>query len=87
MMTRITDIGQLRTLLVSYRRSAGLTQADVALRLGVTKARISQIETAPERVTTEQLFDVLRVIGVVVSIGPRESAMPEPRESSAAAAW
>ena len=77
-MMRITDIGQLRTLLSAYRRAAGLTQLEVATRLGVTKARVSQIETAPERVTVAQLFDVLRMIKAEISIGPRSAAPPEP---------
>lgn len=67
-MQRITDIGQLHTLLSSYRRAQRLTQAELAVRLGVTKSRISQIETAPERVTVAQFLAVLRALKVEIHL-------------------
>lgn len=67
-MNRITDVGQLHTLLAAYRRAQRLTQADLAERLGVTKSRISQIETAPERVTVAQFLTVLRALKVEIHL-------------------
>jgi HTH-type transcriptional regulator / antitoxin HipB len=48
----------------AFRRAQGLTQADLAVRLGVTKQRISAIETAPERITVGQFLSVLRMLKV-----------------------
>jgi HTH-type transcriptional regulator / antitoxin HipB len=70
-MNRITDVGQLHTLLAAYRRAQRLTQADLAQRLGVTKSRISQIETAPERVTVAQFLAVLRALKVEIHLVER----------------
>ena len=70
-MPRITDVGQLSTLVSAFRRAEELTQADVARRLGVTKSRVSQIETAPERVTVAQLLALLEAIKVEMTLGPR----------------
>ncbi len=68
---RIADVGQLRTMLASYRRAAGMTQADLAVRLGVTKSRISQIETGPERVTVAQFLAVLRALKVEIRLSQK----------------
>ncbi len=61
---RITDAGQLRTHLLAFRRAQRLTQADLALRLGVSKQRISAIENAPERVTVGQFLALLRALRI-----------------------
>jgi HTH-type transcriptional regulator / antitoxin HipB len=70
-MQRITDIGQLHTMLAAYRRAQRLTQAELAQRLGVTKSRISQIENAPERVTVAQFLAVLRALKVEIQLVER----------------
>lgn len=79
-MPRITDVGQLRTHLTAFRRAQRLTQADLAVRLGVTKQRISAIEAAPERITVGQFMTVLRALKVELHVSARE-----PMSQSAAA--
>ncbi len=79
-MPRITDVGQLRTHLLAFRRAQRLTQADLAARLGVTKQRISAIEAAPERVTVGQFLTVLRALKVDLIL----EAKATPHESSVA---
>ena len=71
-MPRITDVGQLRTHLTAFRRAHRLTQADLAVQLGVTKQRISAIESAPERVTVNQFMAVLRALRVDLFISAHE---------------
>ncbi len=72
-VARITDVGQLRTHLLAFRRARQLTQADLAAELGLTKQRISTIESAPERITVGQFLTVLRALRVEMHL-----VAPEP---------
>ncbi len=74
--TRITEAGQLRTHLLAFRRAQRLTQADLAIRLGVSKQRISAIESAPERVTVGQFLAVLRALRVELHLAAADDATP-----------
>jgi len=53
---------QLRQHLRSLRKARGLTQADLAARLGVVQSRVADIEADPSAVSVEQLFKVLTVL-------------------------
>ena len=55
---------QLAPHLRSLRRVRQLSQADLALKLGVTQSRIAAIERNPSAVSTGQLLDFLKVLGV-----------------------
>jgi len=55
---------QLRPLLVGFRKAAGLTQAQMAIRLGVTQQTYAQLEAKPESGSMERIFKVLRLLNV-----------------------
>ncbi|MFM0550460.1 helix-turn-helix transcriptional regulator [Paraburkholderia sediminicola] len=55
---------QLRPLLVGFRKAAGLTQAQMASRLGVTQQTYAQLEAKPESASMDRLFLVLKVLKV-----------------------
>lgn len=65
---------QLAPLLRAIRRQAGLSQADLAARLGVSHQAISQLEKQPERVTVERLMRVLSTLKIDLVLRPRETA-------------
>jgi HTH-type transcriptional regulator/antitoxin HipB len=75
-VARITDVGQLRTHLLAFRRSQRLTQADLAAMLGVSKQRISAIEAAPQRITVEQFMSLLRAMRVELHLVTPDDAGP-----------
>jgi HTH-type transcriptional regulator/antitoxin HipB len=54
---------QLASYLKSLRKAKGLTQAQLGLRLGVTRARISEIETDPSNLGFSQLQRILHLLG------------------------
>lgn len=58
--------GQLRQHLQALRKKRGLTQADVAALIGVSQARIAEIEANPGVVSFEQLMKLLSAVGVTV---------------------
>lgn len=55
---------QLRPLLVGFRKAAGLTQAQLAARLGVTQQTYAQLEAKPESARLDRLYLVLKLLGV-----------------------
>lgn len=65
---------QLAPLIRAMRRQAGLSQAALASRLGVSHQAISQLEKQPERVTVERLMRVLSALKVDLVLRPRTIA-------------
>ncbi len=55
---------QLPQLLQSFRKTAGLTQAQVALQLGVTQQTLSAMERRADKVSAERLMRLLSILGV-----------------------
>jgi len=56
--------GQLQVLLRQARTEAGLTQTDVAQRLGQPQSFVSKYESGERRLDVLELRDVCRVIGI-----------------------
>lgn len=57
---------QLAQHLKAFRKSRGLTQAQLAKHLGVTQSRVADIETDPGKVSLENLLKVLAALEVRV---------------------
>ncbi len=75
---RIAD--QLPTLLQAFRKEAGLTQREVALRLGVTQQTYSALERNADTVGAARLLKLLNILGVELILGK-----PSPVSSNGAA--
>ncbi|ENZ7681725.1 helix-turn-helix transcriptional regulator [Klebsiella aerogenes] len=61
-------INQLRPLLIGFRKVNGLTQKDVAERLGVTQQTYARLEANPGSASIERLFKVFTVLGVEIEL-------------------
>ena len=57
---------QLRAHLKALRKASGLTQTQLARRLGIGQARMADIEKHPELVSAAQLLNVFAALGVEV---------------------
>ena len=55
---------QLSILLQAFRKESGLTQREVALRLGVTQQTYSSLERNAETVGVGRLLKLLGILGV-----------------------
>ena len=55
---------QLAPQLRSLRKARGLSQADLACKLGVSQSRIAAIERDPAVVSAGQLLDILNALNV-----------------------
>ena len=76
MHTPLLTAVQLGHLLMSARKAKKLTQADLAANVGLSQARISQIETQPETITAQQLLLLTSVLELELSLGPRVPLAP-----------
>lgn len=72
---------QLGPLLQSARKSAGLTQAELAQRLGMSQSRISAVELDPGTINVEQLLALLAALNHEVLVQPKQG-VGERRGSS-----
>jgi HTH-type transcriptional regulator/antitoxin HipB len=72
---------QLGPLLQSARKSAGLTQAELAQRLGMSQSRISAMELDPGTINVEQLLALLAALNHEVLVQPKQG-VGERRDSS-----
>jgi HTH-type transcriptional regulator / antitoxin HipB len=70
----IVTAGQLPAYLRALRKSQGLTQRELAERLGVSIARISTIEQNPGVVSLNQLMQLMHSLGARLTI---ETAVPD----------
>ena len=74
---------QLPALLQAYRKQAGLTQSEVALRLGVSQQTYSAMERNADKVGAARLLKLLNILGVELALGKPASA-PAPEVPTAA---
>ena len=65
---------QLSLHLRSLRKARGLTQAQLASRMGVGQSRISAIETDASKLTAEQLLRVLSALDASLVLRTKEGA-------------
>lgn len=73
---------QLPALLQAFRKEAGLTQSDAALRLGVTQQTYSALERNAETVGAARLLKLLGILGVELMLSkPEASGQPQPADT------
>ena len=82
-MSRFTvrTADQLPILLQAFRKEAGLTQSEVALRLGVTQQTYSALERNADTVGAARLLKLLNILGVELILG---KSSPAPASSKGA---
>jgi HTH-type transcriptional regulator/antitoxin HipB len=67
---------QLGRVLQTARKARKLSQAALGARLGLSQRRISALERDPASITVDQLLALASALGLELSIGPRERAIP-----------
>ncbi len=63
---------QLGQLLKAARKQRKLTQADVAIRLGLSQNRISYLELHPDEISFRQLLAWCAAVGLELRLGERD---------------
>lgn len=65
---------QLGYQLVARRKALGLTQQEVASRLGISQNRLSELESQPSQLTVERLLALAGVLGLELVVQQRSPA-------------
>ena len=68
----VKTLSQLRPVLRGFRKAAGLTQAMLAERLGITQQSYAQFEADPAAAGVERLFTVLRLLNAGITLSQDE---------------
>jgi HTH-type transcriptional regulator/antitoxin HipB len=76
MQQTIATPHQMGQILATGRRRAELTQAEAALRVGVSQSRISVLETDASALTLKQLLALLGAYGLQLQIQDKDSPPP-----------
>ena len=71
MLQIITSPAQIGLLLQSARKLRGLSQAELATRLGVSQSRLSKIEQDPATMSVEQLLRLCAQLRLEFSIAEK----------------
>jgi HTH-type transcriptional regulator/antitoxin HipB len=69
----VRTASQLPPLLKAFRKEAGLTQSEVALRLGVTQQTYSAMERNADKVGAARLLKLLNILGVELALATRSA--------------
>ena len=70
----ITAPNQIGALLASRRKQLGLSQTDVAARVGLSQNRLSVLEKDSAAMTARQMLALLNALGLDIAINERPSA-------------
>lgn len=74
---------QLPALLQAFRKQAGLTQAETAMRLGVTQQTLSALERHSDKISADRLLQVLHLYGVELVLRQgSEASLSEKKSDS-----
>ncbi|AFK63478.1 transcription regulator protein [Advenella kashmirensis WT001] len=76
---------QLPMLLQAFRKEAGLTQREAALRLGVTQQTLSALERHADTVSADRLLRLLSILGVDLVL--RKSGEPDTAAGVVPSVW
>jgi HTH-type transcriptional regulator / antitoxin HipB len=70
-MAPILTPNQISLALVARRRALGMSQSDVARKVGLSQPRYSQLESDPARLTVARLFSLIGVLGLEITLEER----------------
>jgi transcriptional regulator with XRE-family HTH domain len=72
----VRTLQQLRPILQGFRRSKGLTQAQLAARLGISQQSYAKLEAAPAKASFERIFRILQLLRVELALRPIDQEDP-----------
>lgn len=76
MLYTINTLDQLKPILIGYRKSQGLSQQDMAAKLGTSQQTYQVLESNPQKVTVDRLFKVLTLLGVKLHLSDNPQFSP-----------
>lgn len=71
---------QIGNIVKRQRRAAGMTQQDLAERLGVRQATVSSVEAGAGGTKLSTLLDILAALDLELTVAPRSGGTATPLE-------
>ena len=82
----IQTIDQLSTHLKALRHACGMSQGELAKRLGLSQSRLARIEGKPESIRVDQLLQLLNAMDVSLVLATKTgTSLPAGLEANAKA--
>jgi len=78
---------QLPALLKAFRKQAGLTQGQLAARLGITQQTLSALERNANKVSADRLLQLLGILGVDLVLQSRAAGTDPKPSATGGAGW
>ncbi|MEF2250007.1 MULTISPECIES: helix-turn-helix domain-containing protein [Ralstonia solanacearum species complex] len=78
---------QLPAILKGFRKQAGLSQAELAARMGVRQQTLSALERNAENVSAARLMRLLSVLGVELVLRKPDAAGEPGRPAAVVTRW
>jgi HTH-type transcriptional regulator/antitoxin HipB len=78
---------QLKPIIAGFRKSAGLTQEDLAMRLGITQQTYSVAERNAPNMSVSKLLAVLNALGVELVLQSKPTKIDGTPTSVKSAQW
>ena len=78
---------QLQPILAAFRKTAGMTQAQLAARLGVTQQTYSAAERHAANMSVGKLLAMLQALDVELVLRPKSTKAPPAPSNPIAAQW
>lgn len=78
---------QLPALLKAFRKQAGLTQGQLATRLGITQQTLSALERNAHKVSADRLLQLLGILGVDLVLQSRGPDTDPKPSATGGAGW
>ena len=78
---------QLKPIIAGFRKSAGLTQEDLAMRLGITQQTYSVSERNAPNMSASKLLAVLNALGVEMVLQYKPTKIDETPAGVKFAQW
>jgi HTH-type transcriptional regulator/antitoxin HipB len=80
-MSKLSTSTQLGIMLASRRKALGLTQSDIAIRLGISQNRFSELEKQPSQLSVDRLLTLSGILGLELLLQER------PQDTSQGSEW
>lgn len=73
---------QLTGVLQAFRKESGMSQTDVAARMGLTQQKLSHLELNAQNASADRILRLLSVLGVELVLRRAEGASQGAKSSS-----
>ncbi|MEP7244297.1 MAG: helix-turn-helix domain-containing protein [Gammaproteobacteria bacterium] len=73
-MTAITTPTQIGGIIAARRKALQLSQQGLAVQVGISQNRLSELEAHPEKLTLDRALALLNVLGLELAVRQRPAA-------------